>query len=47
MSTSQTSLDSQPKMLNLIRKSTIFSKQYEKVVVKNLVGVDNHFLVKT
>ena len=46
VSTSQTSLYSQPKILNLIRKSTIFSKQYEKVV-KNLIGVDNHFLVKT
>ena len=47
-STSQTScLNSQPEMLNLIRKSTFLFEQYEKLVVKNLIGVDNYSLVKT
>ena len=48
MSTSQTScLDNQPEMLNLIRKSALLSKQYEKLLVKNLIGVDNYSLVET
>ena len=40
-------LDSQPEMLNLIRKSALLSKQYEKLLVKNLIGVDNYSLVET
>ena len=48
MSTSQTScLNSQPEMLNLIRKSTILFKQYEKLLVKNLIGANNYLLVET
>ena len=48
VSTSQTScLNSQPEMLNLIRKSTLLFEQYEKLVVKNLIGVDNYYLVET
>ena len=34
-------------MLNLIRKSTLLSKQYEKLLIKNLIGVENYSLVKT
>ena len=46
VSTSQTScLNSQPEMLNLIRKSTLLFEQYEKLVVKNLIGADNYSLV--
>ena len=40
-------LDSQPEMLNLIRKSALLSKQYEKLLVKNLIGADNYSLVET
>ena len=40
-------LDSQPEMLNLIRKSALLSKQYDKLLVKNLIGVDNYSLVET
>ena len=48
VSTNQTScLDNQPEMLNLIRKSTLLSKQYEKLLVKNLIGADNYSLVET
>ena len=48
MSTSQTScLNSQLEMLNLIMKSTLLFEQYEKLVIKNLIGVDNYFLVET
>ena len=47
MSTSQTNCsNSQPKMLSLIKKSTLLSKQNEKLV-KNLIGVDNYSLVET
>ena len=47
MSTSQTNcLNSQPEMLNLIRKLALISKQYEKLVVKNLIRVDNYSLVE-
>ena len=34
-------------MLSLIKKSTLLSEQYEKLLVKNLIGVDNYSLVKT
>ena len=48
VSTSQTSCsNSQPEMLSLIKKSALLSKQYEKLVVKNLIGADNYSLVKT
>ena len=47
MSTSQTSyLNSQPEMLNLIRKSSLISEQYEKLLVKNLIRGDNYSLVE-
>ena len=43
VSTSQTSYsNSQPEILNLIKKSACLSEQYEKLVVKNLIGVDNY-----
>ena len=48
MLTSQTScLNSQPEMLNLIRKSAILFKQYEKILVKNLIRANNYSLVET
>ena len=48
VSTSQTNCsNSQPEMLSLIKKSALLSKQYEKLVVKNLIGADNYSLVKT
>ena len=48
VSTHQTSCsNSQPEMLNLIKKSALLSEQYEKFVVKNLIGVDNYSLVET
>ena len=47
ISTSQTSLDSQLKMLNLIRKSTLLFEQYEKLFVRNIIGADNYSLVET
>ena len=47
-STSQTScLNSQPEMFSLTRKLTLLFKQYEKLLVKNLIGVDNYSLVET
>ena len=47
-STNQTScLNSQPEMFSLIRKLTLLFKQYEKLLVKNLIGVDNYSLVET
>ena len=43
VTTNQTSyLNSQPKMLSLIKKSALLSEQYEKLVVKNLIGADNY-----
>ena len=43
VTTNQTSyLNSQPKMRSLIKKSALLSEQYEKLVVKNLIGVDNY-----
>ena len=46
VSTSQTSCsNSQPEMLSLIKKLALLSKQYEKLVVKNLIGADNYSLV--
>ena len=46
VSTSQTNcLNSQPEMLSLIKKSALLSEQYEKLVVKNLIGADNYSLV--
>ena len=48
MSTNQTSCsNSQPEMLSLIKKSSLLSKQYEKLVIKNLIGADNYPLVET
>ena len=48
MLTSQTSYsNSQPKMLNLIKKSAFLFEKYKKLVVKNLIGVDNYSLVET
>ena len=48
MSTSQTSCsNSQPKILSLIKKSALVSKQYEKLLVKNLIGANNYLLVET
>ena len=47
VSTSQTSCsNSQPKMLNLIKKSALLSKQYEKLLVKNLIGANKYSLDK-
>ena len=34
-------------MLSLIKNLALMSYQYEKLVVKNLIGVDNYSLVKT
>ena len=43
VSTSQTSYsNSQLEILNLIKKSACLFEQYEKHVVKNLIGVDNY-----
>ena len=48
VSTSQTSCsNSQPEIFSLIKKSTLLSEQYEKLVVKNLIGADNYSLVET
>ena len=48
MSTNQTSCsNSQPEVISLITKSVLLTKQYEKLVVKNLIGFDNYSLVKT
>ena len=48
MLTSQTSYsNSQPKMLNLIKKLALLSEEYKKLLVKNLIGADNYSLVKT
>ena len=48
MKTSQTSCsNSQPKVLNLIKKSALLSEQYEKLVIKNRIGADNYSLVET
>ena len=48
MSTSQTSCsNSQPELLSLIKKSAILSEQYEKLLVKNLIGANNYSLVET
>ena len=34
-------------MLSLIKKSSLLSKQYEKLLVKNLIGANNYSLVET
>ena len=48
VSTSQTSCsNSQPEVISLIKKSVLLFEQYEKLVVKNLIGVDNYSLVET
>ena len=48
MSTNQTNcLNIQLEMLSLIRKSSFLSEQYEKLLVKNLIGDDNYSLVET
>ena len=47
VSTSQTSCsNSQPEVISLIKKSTLLSEQYEKLV-KNLIEVDNYSLFET
>lgn len=46
-STSLISLDSQLEMLNLIRKSSLLFEQYEKLLVKNLIGVYNNSFIET
>ena len=48
VSTNQTRcLNSQPEILCLIKKSTLLFEQYEKLLVKNLIGANNYSLVKT
>ena len=48
VSTNQTSCSNiQPEVISLIKKSALLIEQYEKRVVKNLIGVDNYSLVKT
>ena len=48
MSTSQTNcLNSQPEMLSLIKKSTLLFEKYERLVFKNLIGIDHYSLVET
>ena len=48
LSTSQTNCsNSQPELLSLIKKSVILSEQYEKLLVKNLIGANNYSLVET
>ena len=47
VSTNQTSCsNSQPKVISLIKKSPLLTEQYDKLVVKNLIRVDNYSLVK-
>ena len=47
VSTSQTSCSNgQPKILSLIKKSTLLFEKYEKLV-KNLIGANNYSLVET
>ena len=47
VSTNQTSCsNNQPEVISLIKKSTLLSEQYEKLV-KNLIEVDNYSLVET
>ena len=46
-STSQTRcLNSQPEILCLIKKSTLLFEQYEKLLVKNLIGANKYSLDK-
>ena len=48
VSTNQTNYSNiQLEVISLIKKSALLTKQYEKLVVKNLIGVDNYSLVKT
>ena len=48
MSTNQTSCSNiQLEVISLIKKSALLTEQYEKLVVKNLIGVENYSLVKT
>ena len=48
VSTNQTSCSNiQLEVISLIKKSALLTEQYEKLVVKNLIGVDNYSLVKT
>ena len=48
VSTNQTSCSNiQPEVISLIKKSALLIEQYEKRVVKNLIGVDNYSLVET
>ena len=48
VSTNQTSCSNiQLEVISLIKKSALLTEQYEKLVVKNLIGVENYSLVKT
>ena len=48
VSTNQTSCsNSQPEVISLIKKSALLTEQYERLVVKNIIGVDNYSFVKT
>ena len=48
VSTNQTSCsNSQLEVISLIKKSALLTKQYERLVVKNIIGVDNYSFVKT
>ena len=48
VSTNQTSCsNSQPEVISLIKKSSLLTEQYEKLLVKTLIGADNYSLVET
>ena len=48
VSTNQTSCsNSQPEVISLIKKSALLTEQYERLVVNNIIGVDNYSFVKT
>ena len=47
ISTKKTSCsNNQPEVISLITKSALLTEQYDKLVVKNLIRVDNYSLVK-
>ena len=48
VSTSQTNCsNSQPEVISLIKKPALLTEQYEKLLVKNLIGANNYSLVET
>ena len=48
VSTNQTSCsNSQLEVISLSKKSALLTEQYERLVVKNIIGVDNYSFVKT